>query len=60
MLLLNPEKLISDVFAGQKVVLIEDASEAMDYCLRNTEATEPVLAAGSFYLAGVIKEALCH
>ncbi|MBR4477491.1 MAG: hypothetical protein IKO96_02565 [Spirochaetales bacterium] len=44
----------------QKAVLIEDASEALDYCLRNTDASEPVLAAGSFYLAGVIKEALCH
>ena len=54
------ELLMSKKRPNQKAVLIEDASEALAYCLNNTEASEPVLAAGSFYLAGVIKEALCH
>ena len=54
------ELLMSKKLPNQKAVLIEDASEALAYCLNNTEASEPVLAAGSFYLAGVIKEALCH
>ena len=54
------ELLVSKKRPDQKAVLIEDASEALDYCLSNTDASEPVLAAGSFYLAGVIKEALCH
>ena len=54
------ELLLSKKRPDQKAVLIEDASQALEYCLNNTEASEPVLAAGSFYLAGVIKEALCH
>ena len=45
---------------GQTVVLIEDAKEALEYCLMHTEDGEPVLAAGSFYLAGAVKEALCR
>lgn len=54
------ELLVSKKHPDQKAVLVEDASEALAYCLNNTEASEPVLAAGSFYLVGVIKEALCH
>ena len=45
---------------GQTVVLIEDAKEALEYCLAHTNEGEPVLAAGSFYLAGAVKEALCR
>ena len=45
---------------GQTVVLIEDAKKALEYCLAHTEEGEPVLAAGSFYLAGAVKEALCR
>ena len=44
---------------GQTVVLREDASSALEYCLEHTAEGEPILAAGSFYLAGAIKEALC-
>lgn len=44
----------------QTVVLIEDAGEALEYCLAHTCDGEPVLAAGSFYLAGAVKEALCR
>ena len=51
--------MISMKRPDQKVVLIEDASQALAYCLEHTKPGEPVLAAGSFYLAGVIKEALC-
>ena len=44
---------------SQTVVLLEDASEALSYCLSHTSENEGILAAGSFYLAGAIKEALC-
>lgn len=44
---------------NQTVVLLEKASDALAYCLENTSSGEPVLAAGSFYLAGEMKEALC-
>ena len=44
----------------QTVVLIEDAREALEYCLAHTDEGEPVLVAGSFYLAGAVKEALCR
>ena len=54
------ELIVSKKKPGQSVVLLEEASKALKYCLENTEAGEPVLAAGSFYLAGAIKEALCH
>ncbi|MBR2281267.1 MAG: bifunctional folylpolyglutamate synthase/dihydrofolate synthase [Spirochaetales bacterium] len=43
---------------GQTVVLREDASEALKWVLENTTDDEPVLCCGSFYLAGVVKEAL--
>ena len=54
------ELLLSMKRPGQTVVLKEEASEALSYCLEHTQKDEPVLAAGSFYLAGAIKEALCH
>lgn len=54
------ELLVSLKSPSQTVVLLEDASQALDYCLSHTKDGEPVLCAGSFYLAGVIKEALCH
>ena len=44
---------------SQTVVLLEDASEALSFCLSHTTESEGILAAGSFYLAGAIKEALC-
>lgn len=44
---------------SQTVVLREDASSALAYCLEHTSSDEPVLATGSFYLAGAIKDALC-
>ena len=52
--------LLSMKRPDQTVVLKEEASEALSYCLEHTGVDEPVLAAGSFYLAGVVKEALCH
>lgn len=54
------ELLVSLKSPSQTVVLLEDASKALDYCLSHTKDGEPVLCAGSFYLAGEIKEALCH
>lgn len=45
----------------QSVVLLPEATDALAYCLENTKENEAILACGSFYLAGVIKEALnCH
>ena len=52
--------LISMKKPSQTVVLLEDAPSALSYCLSHTSAGEPVLATGSFYLAGAIKEALCR
>ena len=51
--------LLSMKKPSQTVVLCEEASSALSYCLSHTAPGEPVLAAGSFYLAGAIKEALC-
>ena len=51
--------LVSIRKPGQTVVLREDASSALEYCLEHTSSDEPVLATGSFYLAGAVKEALC-
>jgi len=53
------ELLLSIKGPSQTVVLYEDAKEALSYCLEHTKEGEPVLCAGSFYLAGSIKEALC-
>ena len=54
------ELLLSMKKPGQTVVLKEEAPDALSYCLEHTGKNDPVLAAGSFYLAGEIKEALCH
>ena len=54
------ELMVSKKRPDQTVVLIEDAREALEYCLAHTKDGEPVLAAGSFYLAGAVKEALCR
>ena len=54
------ELLLSMKKPGQTIVLKEEASEALSYCLEHTGKNDPVLAAGSFYLAGVLKEALCR
>lgn len=43
---------------NQTIVLKENAKDALQYCIDNTEPDEPVIACGSFYLAGEIKEAL--
>ena len=53
------ELLLSIKGPSQNVVLLEDAKDALSYCLEHTKENEPVLCAGSFYLAGSIKEALC-
>ena len=52
--------LLSIKRPDQTVVLYENAEDALSYCLEHTSVGEPVLAAGSFYLAGEMKEALCH
>ena len=52
--------LLSRRRPGQTVVLRESASAALAWVLENSVESEPVLACGSFYLAGVIKEALWH
>ena len=52
--------LLSRRRPGQTVVLRESASSALAWVLENSVESEPVLACGSFYLAGVIKEALWH
>ena len=50
-------KSLSD---GTEVVLKEEAKEAVDYAVENTRDGERILVCGSFYLAGDIKEVLCH
>ncbi len=52
--------LSSRCSAGQTIVLREDASSALAWALENSLGSEPILCCGSFYLAGVIKEALWH
>ena len=42
----------------KNIVLKEEADDALQYCLDNSTQDTPVLVCGSFYLAGVIKEAL--
>lgn len=54
------DMLMSKKAPQQNVVLLEDASEALSYCIAHTTESQSILACGSFYLAGVIKEALCH
>lgn len=44
--------------SNQTVVLLEDTKQALQYCINHTQKENPILACGSFYLAGVIKEAL--
>lgn len=62
----NPENLyetareLSDGNNAIKVVLREDAEEAVNYAVENTEEGDSILICGSFYLAGDIKEVLCH
>lgn len=53
------ELLLSLKSPSQTVVLLEDASAALAFCLEHCEEDQGVLCAGSFYLAGAIKEALC-
>ncbi|MGX8685223.1 MAG: bifunctional folylpolyglutamate synthase/dihydrofolate synthase, partial [Spirochaetales bacterium] len=43
-----------------EVVLKEEAKDAVDYALRNTKDGDSILVCGSFYLAGEIKEVICH
>ncbi len=43
-----------------EVVLKEEAKDAVDYALSNTKEGDSILVCGSFYLAGDIKEVLCH
>lgn len=60
----NPQELFSllNTMKTDKndIYLIEDAEEALSFCEKNTKPETPVLVCGSFYLAGEIKEALCH
>ena len=43
-----------------KVVLMEEARNAVDYAVENSKEGDCILVCGSFYLAGDIKEVLCH
>ncbi len=43
---------------GQTVELRLEAADALAWCLEHSDLSKPILACGSFYLAGVIKEAL--
>lgn len=52
------ELLLSKKSPSQTVVLREESKDALAYALENTEESEVILAAGSFYLAGEIKKAL--
>lgn len=45
---------------GCEVVLREEARDAVEYAVENTEEGDCILVCGSFYLAGDIKEVLCH
>ncbi|MBP5553072.1 MAG: bifunctional folylpolyglutamate synthase/dihydrofolate synthase [Spirochaetales bacterium] len=53
------ELVVSLKKPSQTVVLREDASSALAYSLEHCEQDQGILCAGSFYLAGAIKEALC-
>lgn len=44
---------------NQIIAIYEDASDALSWCLQHTKPEEAILATGSFYLAGEVKNALC-
>lgn len=58
----DPEGLYSTLISmakdGQKIVYMPEAKDALTWIEQNTEKDTPVLACGSFYLAGVIKACL--
>ena len=59
----NPSALYDTaktVSEDTEVVLREEARDAVEYALENSEEGELILVCGSFYLAGDIKEVLCH
>jgi len=59
----NPQALYETANSLSKdteVVLKEEAKDAVDYALESTKDGERILVCGSFYLAGDIKEVLCH
>jgi len=59
----NPQALnetAKSLSKDTEVVLKEEAQDAVDYAVEKTRDGESILVCGSFYLAGDIKEVLCH
>ena len=59
----NPQALYetaNSLSKNTEVVLKKEAKDAVDYALERTKDGERILVCGSFYLAGDIKEVLCH
>ncbi len=59
----NPSALYNkakSIATKTEVVLKEQAKDAVDYALKNTKEGDSILVCGSFYLAGDIKEVICH
>lgn len=59
----NPSALYNtakSIATKTEVVLKEEAKDAVDYALKNTKEGDSILVCGSFYLAGDIKEVICH
>lgn len=58
----DPAKLYNTLrsMAGKdkRIILKEESKEALKWCIENSEPSTPILACGSFYLAGALKEAL--
>ncbi len=56
--LLSSKKAENPAYNNKEIYLKCDAKEALTLAVQITKEEEPILACGSFYLAGVIKEAL--
>ncbi|MBR6348259.1 MAG: bifunctional folylpolyglutamate synthase/dihydrofolate synthase [Spirochaetales bacterium] len=52
------QTLVSKKSPSQTVVLLPEAADALSWVVSNSEPGEPVLCAGSFYLAGALREAI--
>ena len=52
------QTIVSKKRPDQCVVLLPEAADALSWCVENSSPSEPVLGAGSFYLAGALREAL--
>lgn len=59
----NPQALFDYMVSvknnNQKVLLKENTADAIQEAINLSQAEQPILVCGSFYLAGAVKEALC-